>query len=91
MSTLPPDAIALLKEAKTSQDFAFDHGDHLTSSGERTIDSAEYRFELNDGRDMLINFSDASFTSFRIIPREPEEPNDESDMFFEGDEPDPNK
>lgn len=91
MSLLPPDALALLKEARTNHDFMFDHSDHLTGYGERTIDSAEYRFELSDGRDMLINFSDASFTNFSIVPRELEEQNDETDMFFEDDEPDPNK
>lgn len=91
MSPLPPDALALLKEAKTSQDFMFDHGDHLTATGERSIDFAQYRFELSDGRDMLINFSDASFTGFSVVSREPQDPDEMTDLFFEDDEPDPNK
>lgn len=88
---LPADAQALLKEARTSQDFMFDHIDNLTGTGERSIDFSQYRFELSDGQDMLINFSDASFTGFSIVPREPQEPDEESDLFFEDDEPDPNK
>lgn len=91
MNTLPPDALALLKEARTNQDFMFNHGDHLTGSGERTIDFTQYRFKLSDGQDMFINFSDASFTGFSIVAREPQEPDEDSDLFFEGDEPDPNK
>lgn len=91
MSTLPPDALALLKEAKTSHDFMFDHSDHLTATGERSIDFSQYRFELSDGQDMLISFSDASFTGYSIVTREPQEPDEESVLFVGDDEPDPNK
>ncbi len=91
MTSLPPDALALLKEARTSHDFMFDHSDHLTATGERAIDFAQYRFELSDGRDMLLNFEDASFTGFSIVEREPKEPQEEIEMLFEDDEPDPNK
>lgn len=91
MSTLPPDALALLEEARTSHDFTFDHADHLSSHGDRPIDSSEYRFELSDGTDLLIRFSDASFTGYSIAPRELEDAADEQELFFENEEPDPNK
>lgn len=91
MSTLPPDALALLKEAKTSQDFMFDHGDHLTATGERSIAFAQYRFELSDGRDMLINFEDASFTGFSIVEREPEEREEEDPIVEDYVDLDPNR
>lgn len=82
--------MALLKEAKTSQDFAFDHSDHLTASGERSIDFSQYRFELSDGRDILINFEDASFTGFSIVEREPQQPEETPELFFTSEDPDPN-
>lgn len=88
---LPADAQALLKEARTSHDFMFDHSDNLTATGDRPIDFSQYRFELSDGRDMLINFADASFTDFSIVPRQPQELDEESHPLFEDDEPDPNK
>ncbi|MBK9759878.1 MAG: hypothetical protein IPO90_07905 [Flavobacteriales bacterium] len=91
MDTLPPDAPALLNEARTSHDFTFDYADRLSSWGDRPIDCAQYRFEISDGRDMLLNFEDASFTDFSIVEREPEVPQEESEMFFEADEPDPIK
>lgn len=91
MVKLPPDALALLKEARTSHDFTFDHAHHLSSWGDRPIDSSQYRFELSDGRNMLLNFEDASFTGYSIVEREPEELQEESELFFEAEEPDPNK
>lgn len=91
MSTLPPDALALLKEARTSHDFMFDHSDNLTATGERSIDFSQYRFELSDGRDLLIDFSDSSFSGYSIVDREPQEPEEVTELFFENEEPDPNK
>lgn len=69
----------------------FDHSDNLVATDERSIDFSQYRFELSDGRDLLINFSDASFSGYSIVEREPQEPEEATEMFFENEEPDPNK
>lgn len=91
MTNLPPDALALLKEARTSHDFTFDHSDNLVATGERSIDFSQYRFELSDDRDMLINFSDASFSGYSIAEREPQAAEEAPELFFENEDPDPNK
>jgi hypothetical protein len=91
MNNLSPDALALLNKARTSHDFTIDHSDNLVATGARSIDFSQYRFELSDGRDLLINFSDASFSGFSVVTRQHEEPNDETVLHFEDEEPDPNK
>lgn len=91
INSLPPDALALLREALTSHDFMFDHNHNLASLGEKTIECAEYRFELIDGRDRLINFADPAFSGFSKVEREAEEAEEAPELFFENEEPDPSK
>ncbi|WKZ66514.1 MAG: hypothetical protein QY325_00980 [Flavobacteriales bacterium] len=88
---LPKDAQVLIEEARANDDFHSDHSDCLTGAGERSVDFMEYRFPLADGQDLLMRFVDFSLDSYTIVERELDEPENEPELLFEVEEPDPNK
>lgn len=93
MTNLPPDAQAILNEARTNEDFHSEHSDCLRFTGERSVDFMEYRFPLTDGRDLRMTFVDFSIEDCEVVEREPDDNEDEAEaeLCFECEEPDPNK
>lgn len=68
VTDLPEDAQRLIIEARTSRSFHDDHCDHITGTGERSVDFLEYTFELADGRNLQIQFEEFSYTSHHFAP-----------------------